>query len=168
MSHTSTKNKYAVNTRVTIDAKREDVWTMLAEFDDVYTWAPGVTKSYGIGEQKLGVGHGRHCDIEGFGGIEEYITQWEENNGLTYNISPVGPLKNGLSRWAISDAGASKTRLDITLSYNLRFGVLGKLMHLLMVRRKLESSLPATAQAIKNRVETRSQMGSTQMSMKVA
>jgi hypothetical protein len=168
MSHTNTENKYAVNTSVTIDAKREDVWAVLAEFDDVYTWAPGVTKSYGIGKQEIGVGHGRHCDIAGFGGLEEYITQWEENRGLTYNVSPVGPLRDGLSRWTVSDAGAGKTRLDIRLSYNLRFGVLGKLMHSLMVRGKLESSLPTTAQAIKSRVEKRSQMSSTSLSMKVA
>ncbi len=42
----------------------------------------------------------------------------------------------------------------IRFSYNIRFGVVGWLMHSLMMRSKLEKSLPETLDAVKKRVET--------------
>ena len=149
------KNRvYSVQTNITVRANRQAVWALLAQFDDVHTWAPGVLKSHGIGQSKLGVGHGRHCELKGFGGIDETITQWLPNEKLVYSVSDVGPLKNGSSRWELRQLNEQQTELAISLSFELRFGVLGRLMFHLMMKPKLQASLDGAAAATKKRVES--------------
>ncbi|WP_158224694.1 SRPBCC family protein [Agaribacterium haliotis] len=150
--------RFEVSAMTKINADRATVWQALEEFDDVYRWAPGVSESYAIGEEKLGIGHGRHCKIDGFGGIDEYITEWNPGQSLSYSVTPVGPLHRSNSQWRLTDAGAGSTQLTICLNYELRFGVFGKMMHKLMVRKKLESALPSTLQALKTRIEQQTQL----------
>lgn len=144
----------SVSVTTVMNADRAEAWAKLSEFDDVYKWAPGVSKSHALkGKEAVGVGHGRHCEVEGFGGIDEYITAWQEHQGLEYSISPVGPLHKARSRWTLSDSGNGKTRLDIVLSYQVRFGLIGKLMHKFIIKGKLQGSLQSTALAFNKRVE---------------
>jgi hypothetical protein len=42
----------------------------------------------------------------------------------------------------------------MVISYDIRFGPIGKLMHALIMRKKLQASLPETAAAVKIRVES--------------
>ncbi|SMF56532.1 Polyketide cyclase / dehydrase and lipid transport [Alteromonadaceae bacterium Bs31] len=145
--------RHQLNAAIVINRPSSEVWSVLEDFDNVYQWAPGVSKSHGIGKQALGVGHGRHCVIEGFGSLDEYITQWIEQHGFTYSISPLGPLHHSTSTWRLRALNADSTRLEVTFAYELRFGIFGKLMHVLMVRPKLEKGLPQTIKAVKARVE---------------
>jgi hypothetical protein len=39
-------------------------------------------------------------------------------------------------------------------SYSIRFGLFGKIIHKLMMRAKLEKSLPETLQSVKKRIDT--------------
>lgn len=153
MTSKTIERHHVLRASTTIDAPKSDVWAMLADFDNVAAWAPGVTESHGIAKKDLGVGHGRHCEIEGFGGIDEIITQWQQQESFAYSFSPVGPLKDGESHWTLTDLGNGKTRLQLALTFNLRFGLLGQLMYSLMVRRKLSQSLPKTAEAAKRQIE---------------
>ncbi len=149
----NTEKRLGLNTSIEINVPIEQVWQVLVDFDTVSEWAPGVTESYGIGKERMGVGHGRHCEIKGFGGLDEYITDYEAGRGYTYEVTPLGPLHEFTSQWSINEIGVGKTRLSIAVSYELRFSFVGKLMHKLIVRNKLESSLPEVAEAVKNRAE---------------
>jgi len=91
--------------------------------------------------------------LQGFGGIDEIITQWQPVRILEYSVSPAGPLRNGLSLWQLTDLGNGNARLDIQLSYNLGMGIIGKLMHALVMRKKLQGSLTATSRSVKSKVE---------------
>lgn len=143
---------YEVVTSVDINAPMLDAWKVLRDFHNV-SWAPGVKASHAIGKSEIGVGAGRHCTLDGFGEIDEYITQWFEGQGFVYSLSPLGPLHQAQSSWCLEQLGDSNCRLKLVLSYDIRFSVLGKFMHLLLMRKKLEGSLPQTAQAVKDRVE---------------
>jgi len=48
----------------------------------------------------------------------------------------------------------TNTRLEVVFSYNIRFGLLGKIVHKLIMRGKLEKSLPETLLSVKKRIET--------------
>jgi len=146
--------RYNVGTKIVIDASRDKVWQVLEDFGNVYTWAPGVSVSHQIGDKEIGVGAGRHCQLDGFGAIDEYITQWHEGRGFVYNVTPLGPLDKSHSSWWLTAKGENKTELEVVFSYNIRFGLFGKIMHALVMRKKLLASLPETLSAVKNRVET--------------
>ena len=145
---------YNVETTVSINASQQKVWEILGDFTNV-AWAPGVKASHAIGKSELGIGAGRHCTLDGFGEIDEYITQWHEGTGFVYNVSALGPLNNAHSRWWLTKTGANTCSLNIVISYDIRFSVLGMLLHTLIMRKKLEQSLPQTAIAVKEQAETR-------------
>jgi ribosome-associated toxin RatA of RatAB toxin-antitoxin module len=145
---------YSQNKSTTINAPLDKVWAILSDFNDVYTWAPTVTESYALNTKNQQVGAARHCEIKGFGGIDEVITQWKENVGFTYTVSDLGPLTAAQSQWKIEQVGSDKTKLTVELGYNLKFGIFGKLLHSLMMKSKLSESLALTLLAVKDRVET--------------
>ncbi len=151
---TNQNRKYTVDTSIQINASRQKVWSVLQDFANVAVWAPSVSQSYQIGKVEKGVGHGRHCEIEGFGGLDEIITKWEENNEFEYQVTPLGPLTDSLSTWTIKDVGDGKSCLDINLKYGVRFSVFGKLIHAVIMRNKLQQSLNDAGRAVKSRVES--------------
>ena len=50
---------------VRINAPKEKVWDILADFGNIYLFNPGVPKSYLTSDQQVGVGTTRHCDVAG-------------------------------------------------------------------------------------------------------
>lgn len=113
-----------------------------------------VKDSYSISKIEHAVGAGRHCLLDGFGEIDEYVTEWHEGTGFVYDVSALGPLHQSFSCWWLTKVSHDVTRLSVNLSYNLRFGLFGKIMHRLIMRKKLEQSLPQTLESMKQRVET--------------
>jgi len=148
------QGKYNVNAKIIIKASKHEVWEILKDFNNVYTWAPGVEESYGLNNKSQEVGAGRHCKLEGFGEIDEYIQQWDEGSGFVYDVTPLGPLTNAYSSWFLSSVNENMTTLKVTLNYDIRFGLFGKIMHKLVMRKKLNVALPQTLESIKKRVET--------------
>ena len=154
MAQPTLLGKYQVSSSLDIFAPQTDVWDVLKEFADVYTWVPTVKESHAVGIGSQCVGAGRHCFLEGFGEIDEYITQWQDGTGFVYDVSPLGPLNKAFSSWWLTSPGKNVTHLNVTFSYEIRFGLFGKIMHKLMMRSKLETSLPQALEALKVRVET--------------
>ncbi len=144
---------YEVKSEVIINVSKQAVWNLLKEFGTVSDWAPSVTNSYYLGEKRGGVGTGRHCDIKGFGSIQEYVTEWHEGTGFIYNVTPLGPLAKAHSSWWITRIDDHKSKLEVTLSYDIRFGVFGKILHKLVMRSKLMKSLPETLESTKAHIE---------------
>jgi len=145
--------RYEVNAKLVIDSDITSAWQVLADFYDVYTWAPGVSKSHALNDLPLGLGAARYCKLDDFGSIEEHITHWVDQAGFVYTISPLGPLNNAVSRWWLTPLANRQTMLEVTLKYDIRFGIFGRLIHKLIMRSKLEKSLPDTLLAVKGRVE---------------
>ena len=146
--------KYNLVCKKEINASAAEVWQVIRDFNNVYIWAPAVTASYGITNIDEGVGAGRHCKVKGFGEIDEHVTEWEDGVGFTYSVTPLGPLGDSHSRWVISPVSDNSSVVSLEYSYNLRFGIIGKLMHMLMMRNKLTSGFNEGLGNLKKRVET--------------
>ena len=142
-----------VEGQIVIDAPVQTVWNVLADFGSVYWWAPSVTNSYSTSDNSSGSEASSHCDIAGFGGIDEYITEWNEGRDFTYLATGVGPISGGYSTWSVKPQG-DKTLVYTELRYGLRFGPLGALMNSLILRRKLEQSLENALEGLNHHVKT--------------
>ncbi len=145
--------QHEVIAAVTINTPASVVWDALKEFGTVSDWAPTVSESHYITALTEGVGTGRHCKVVGFGDIEEYITDWHEGKGFAYSVSALGPFAKSNSSWWLTRIDDQTTKLEVVFSYNIRFGLFGKILHKLMMRKKLEQSLPETVAATKKHVE---------------
>jgi uncharacterized membrane protein len=150
----SHNKQHSLKSIITINAPIKEAWQVLADFNNVYTWAPGVSESHGLGNEEQKIGAARYCKLADFGTIDEVVTQWQEGQGFTYTVSALGPLDNAISRWHLIEVDAQTSRLEVELAYDIRFGLFGKLMHRFVMRKKLETSLPQTLQAFKTRIET--------------
>ena len=128
-----------------------------------------------LGTTDQGVGAIRHCDIKGFGGIDETITEWTDGRSYTYRVTPLGPLDVAHSRWTVRAIDETSSELIVEFGYDVRFGLFGKLLHKIIMRKKLEQTIPQTLDALKRRVETgmlvrprRSPPGARQLKFKAA
>jgi len=146
--------QHGFNATISINAPKDEVWTVLEDFNDVYLWAPGVSKSHALGDKRQEVGAARYCKLVDFGEIDEVITEWNQGEGFTYTVSALGPLNNAVSRWKLTKVNAHTTQLEVELAYDIRFGLFGKVMHTLVMQKKLHTSLPQTLEDLKQRVET--------------
>ena len=100
----------------------------------------------------------RHCDVAGFGGIEESIIEWNEGREFTYVFTGVGPISEWYSTWSVKPQG-DKTLVYTELRYRVRFGPLGALMNALIMRRKLGQSLVNSLAGLKHHVKTGDPIG---------
>ena len=125
---------------VLIDATAEKVWEILADFGGIYKWAPGIVSSYSTSENNGGAGASRHCDIAGFGGIEEYVTEWTDGKSIKYKATSVGPIAESFAHWFVTPQG-DKALVHAEFEYDMRFGLLGALMNKLLIRRKMKQGM---------------------------
>lgn len=154
MNQKKLPGKFHLAADVVVQASAKRVWDVLADFSAVDTWAPQVTKSYALGTKDRGEGAARHCDIKGFGSVSEVVNEWIEGRGFVYSVTPLGPLGVAHSRWTVLEIDDSSSRVRVEFGYDVRFGVLGSLLHKLVMRPKLEAAIPQTLNALKARVET--------------
>lgn len=148
------QQKYRKVQTLTIDAPKNEVWDVLADFNNVYTWAPSVEHSAGLNDKYQQVGSGRVCSVKGFGEITEKVTEWQDQQLFAFTVEASGPLNNALSHWQLSDSANGKTKITVTLKYDVKFGVLGSLLHALVMKKQLNKTLTQILSALKTRVET--------------
>lgn len=164
MSHNRSSLKlnkqHGFNAIVNINAPKDKVWEVLEDFNDVYLWAPGVSKSHALGNKRQEVGAARYCKLEEFGEIDEVITEWNQGEGFTYTVSALGPLNNAVSRWTLTQVDDNTTQLEVEFAYDIRFSLFGKMMHALVMQKKLHTSLPQTLEDFKRHMESRKVNGS--------
>ena len=82
-----------VSAEIVIDAPAEKVWEVLADFAGIHKWAPAITNSYSTSKYNGGPEASRHCDIAGFGSVEEDITDWIEGSEFKYRATAIGPIR---------------------------------------------------------------------------
>lgn len=143
-----------IEKQIIIDAPARAAWDVIADFGNVYRWAPGVTHSYATSPNNSGDGASRHCDVKGFGSVEEDIRQWKDGVSYTYQATPLGPIGHSTSVWSVESLGPTRSRVVTSFEYPTRFGPPGALMNLLFMRRKIERSFDSALAALKTYIET--------------
>ena len=147
-----------VDGQILIDAPVQSVWEVLADFGAVYQWAPSVTQSYSTSENSSGPGASRHCDIAGFGGVDEDITEWNDGSNFTYLASGKGPISGAYSAWSVKAQGG-QTMVSVEVRFGLRCGPLGSLLNAVILRRKVKQSLDDGLEGLKHHVKTGEEIG---------
>ncbi|MBO9465621.1 SRPBCC family protein [Tropicibacter sp. R15_0] len=154
MSAKKLPGRYNLSTEIAVNAPADKVWEVLADFSAPDTYAEQVTLAYSLTPDLQGLGEKRHCDIKGFGSIQEEIIAWDAGRSLTYTVTPLGPLAASTSRWTVWPNGEGRSKITVELGYDLRFWPIGWIMHALFMRRALKKALPQGPEAVKTRVET--------------
>lgn len=142
---------------VWINAPKEKVWAILADFGNIYIFNPGVPRSYLTSSQRHGVGATRHCDLTlGSAAIEERIVAWTEGESMQIEIyqgTKAPPFKKAMATLTVMDE-KDGTRVRGTLEYSLKLGPLGFLMDKLMVTPQFGRAWTGVLAGLKHYAET--------------
>ncbi len=140
--------------QVAINAPKEKVWEVLADFGSASNWAPTVTESRSTTEANGGVGAERTCKHVKMGNIEERIVAWEDGRSLSYDVIKglAFPIKSLNNTWTVNSAGDNAT-VSVTMDFRMGLGPLG-VLPALMARLSMRKGMQVSLAGLKQYVET--------------
>jgi len=140
---------------VQINAPKSEAWKILADFTNL-SWTSGVTGSHYLNDKRACIGMTRHCDLVGKKYFVERITHWDEGSGFTYVIEEASdPVTNdSYVTWQL-EGNSKKSNATFEVNYKLKYGILGKVMNVLMAKKKFTKQIAEFMEELKKHAETR-------------
>src|SRR5258705_6147626 len=138
---------------IEIAAPPARVWALLGTLDALERYDPGVARSRITSTERDGIGATRQCDLEPGGWFRERVTAWEPERALAFELYectlPVKRLKHDY----VLTASGRGTRVDQHMEYRLKFGPLGSLLDVLIVRRRWRAGIDSFLLGLKQLAE---------------
>jgi hypothetical protein len=131
-----------------------EVWAVLGDFEDVETWAPGLTRSHRTTGSHIDVGSRRTVTYRHLFAMEQVVTEWSDGRRLTYAVFRAPwPLRNVSETWtvAVHEGGCLVTT---ELAYDLWLGWVGRVVHWLFTRHVLRFEVRMGQLGLKRVVES--------------
>ena len=140
--------------KIIISASVEKVFRTLADLESVKFTNPLVKTVKIISPNKEGVGSARHCDFKDGKFVEERITAFEPNKSISFDLyKHQWPLV--FMRWTNRlEKRGNNTLLVSDTEYELKFGIAGKIMNTLIMRRKFSQIIDDALGKLKRYAET--------------
>ncbi len=129
--------QHAGATRV-LRAPIDTVWPLVADVTAVQRWHPSVKTADLLSPKPTGLGAARRCNFYDGTDVREEVVDLEEGRRVRLRLSEFSvPMKRLEAEVTLSPLGDGQTEATFELSYEMKFGPLGKVMGALMVRRSL-------------------------------
>ncbi len=138
--------------KITINASPEEVWNVLADPARLEHYDPIVKTSRLMSTLTTGPGAERHCETVS-GWFKDKITEWLPHERLTYTLTGCNqPMKNLTHSYTIKKID-NQTEVRQVMNYTMKFGVIGKLMDILMGKRESDKQIKKFFKGLKEYVE---------------
>ena|SRR5258705_13600916 len=140
---------------ITINATVEKIWEILTDIERLDKFDPTVKKSTAVTPEKSGIGAKRKVDmLDGKNWFEEKITVFKTNEALTYQLTDCSfPIKGLKHSYSFEKTG-NQTGVKQVMEYTVKFGLLGKLLDSLMIRKKTNEGIKKFFTGLKSYAET--------------
>jgi ligand-binding SRPBCC domain-containing protein len=139
---------------VRIDTLRDRVWATLAALDGLDQYDPGIAKSEIISTERVGVGAARRCDLAPGGWFKERVLEWRPSEASSFELFDCTlPVRRLRHSYTLTEEGPA-TIVRQRMEYELKLGVVGKLMDRLLVRRKWDEGIKTFLAGLKRHVES--------------
>lgn len=130
-----------VSAEAVIDMPRSAAWARLADLRLAARYVPGVTRIEITTPQDRGLGASRKVFTEKRGSLDETVIEWVEGHGFTVKVHdgdrPSPPFRDFCFRYRLDDAAAGRTRITTTMLYELPWGILGRVLDAMVMRRTM-------------------------------
>ena len=133
----------SIRETLTSSAAPATVWPFLADFGAIDVFNPALKQSFSLeGGPDHGLGAMRQCDMaDGKNYIRERVINWEAGKTYTVEIYE-GTMPMTLIHATLSvDPHAKGSLLAMQIDYTPKFGLLGKLMDVLVMRRMMRGQM---------------------------
>lgn len=146
-----------LNHEIYINAPKSQVWDVIANLGGIVKFHPLVTNSYYVTDDKQGTGAARVCEFGPDTSVNETAIAWNEGESYTLDVQfikgqkpPVHSFHGSLS---LREHG-SGTVVGMTLEYAPKFGPLGKIMDVMLLRPKFNKLVSSVLKGLKHHIET--------------
>jgi uncharacterized protein YndB with AHSA1/START domain len=149
------KHTWAFNEEITVDAPIERVWEVLANLGSNHAWDPGVEATTLTTHHGEGVGAARHSKLAGRRHLDEVVVDWEPLKRLTMRITATNlPLAGADVRFMLR-AATTGVIVSVSPAYSVRYGLLGQVLHWLVIGPRYRQGVAALLAGLKAHVEAR-------------
>ena len=127
---------------IVINATVEKVWNILTTPELLDKYDPTVKKTTLISPEKSGLGAKRKVEmLDGKNWFDEKIADFEPMKKLSYQLTDCTfPIK-GLKHTCSFNVEGNNVKVQQTMEYEVKFGILGKLMDAMMIRKQFDSGI---------------------------
>ena len=144
-----------IHNEITVNASVEKVWSILTDLELLEKYDPTVKKSTLISTEKTGIGAKRKVDmLDGKNWFDEKITVFKPNEALTYQLTECSfPIKELRHSYNFERIG-TQTKVKQVMEYTVKFGLLGKLLDSMMIRKQSDKGIKKFFTGLKAYTET--------------
>ena len=144
-----------IHNEITVNASIDKLWNILTDLELLDRYDPAVKKSTLVSAEKTGMGAKRKVDLlDGKNWFEEKITVFKPYDALTYQLTDCSfPIKDLKHSYRFEKIG-NQTKVKQVMEYTVKFGLLGKLLDCLMIRKQSDSGIKKFFAGLKSYAET--------------
>ena len=144
-----------IHNEITINASVEKIWEALANVEMLDKYDPNVKQSTALTTNKSGLGARRKVLMrDGKNWFDEKITVFKPNEALTYQLTDCSfPIKGLTHSYSFENIG-TQTKVKQEMQYTVKFGLFGKLLNAIMIRKQSDTGIKKFFAGLKSYVET--------------
>ena len=143
----------SVSRRISLPA--EDVWPHLADFSGIARFHPFVETADQLSENNEGVGARRKCNFYDGKSVVERVLEWEPGRRQKIELSEMPmPMKRAVAEFTVTPRGDRDTEVSITMFFTPKFGPLGALMGVLMMKPMMRKIFAQVLQGLEHHART--------------
>lgn len=153
------ENESIAAAEVIVDLPRDQVWQRLRDLTKGHYYVPGLKDCRMTTEQKEGVGASRRvCTTSGME-MDETVVEWNEGRGFVIRLhdgdGPPPPIfTQARFHYIFEDAPGGKTLFRPTMTYSLKFGLLGRMLDRLLLNAIIRGNMKKVGLGLKRYYET--------------
>ncbi|MGB3076660.1 MAG: SRPBCC family protein [Chitinophagales bacterium] len=140
---------------IIINAPVEKIWEVLANIEMLERYDPTVKKSIALSENKSGLNAKRKVlMLDNKNWFDEKVTVFKPAEVLTYQLTDCSfPIKGLQHSYSFEKIG-NQTKVKQVMHYTVKFGLLGKLLDAVMIRKQSDSGIKKFFDGLKSYAET--------------
>ena len=131
-----------LHNEIIINAPIEKIWNALSNIDELEKFDPTVKKSTAVTQEKSGIDAKRKVlMLDGKNWFDEKVTVFKPNEALTYQLTDCSfPIKGLKHSYSFEKTG-NQIKVKQTMEYTVKFGLFGKLLDSLMIRKQSDAGI---------------------------
>jgi len=144
-----------IHNEITVNSSVEKIWEALANVEMLDKYDPNVKQSTALTTNKSGLGARRKVLMrDGKNWFDEKITVFKPNEALTYQLTDCSfPIKGLTHSYSFENIG-TQTKVKQEMQYTVKFGLFGKLLNAIMIRKQSDTGIKKFFAGLKSYVET--------------
>jgi ligand-binding SRPBCC domain-containing protein len=139
---------------IIIQAPIEKIWQALSNIEELEKYDPTVKKSTAISSMRSGAGAVRKVHMkDGKNWFEEKCTLSKPEEALTYELTACSFPIDGLKHSYSFVQNGNRVRITQVMEYQVKFGLLGRFLDVVMIRKQTDSGVKKFFSGLKSYVE---------------